>query len=161
MVARPLSSIIGAILAGSTLPLAADTPREAMFPGDRSCYARAYSADHLARHPDQQATSIALTPEAGMAGDPLLQVWVTATVRDWPGEALTALAYCEAAGTALSCGLEGDAGSFSLAPDREGTVLLTVARGGMGFEGARGFVTFAPNRGDDRSFRLRPTRDCR
>ena len=40
-------------------PALGETPREAMFPSDGSCYRRQYSADHLAAHPAQRMEWIA------------------------------------------------------------------------------------------------------
>jgi hypothetical protein len=143
-----------------TGPLAAQSPTDRMFPDDRSCYAREYGIAHLASHPQQQATSIALTPQGRSPDGLSRQVWVTATVRSMPGK-LEALAYCENISDQLYCQMEGDAGAFALTVARDGAVLLAVSSRGMTFEGETGFVTFERSRGDDRSFLLRPTADCR
>jgi hypothetical protein len=150
------------LLAATTFSATAQSPAEQMFPTSTSCYAREYTAAHLAQHPVQRVTSMALTPAQGTPPDPRLQLWVTMTLKDEPGEQLLALGFCENSGAdALSCLLEGDAGGFTLTPAKGGSVLLRVAGLGMGFEGAHGFVTLERNRGDDRSFLLPSTRDCR
>lgn len=146
----------------AAFPLAAQSPQDLMFPTRATCYAREYSAAHLAEHPAQRVTSIALTPADGTGTDPRLQLWVTLTVKDWPGEQLLALGYCENNGAdTLYCGMEGDAGGFTVTPAKGGAVLVSVSSLGMGFEGERGFVTLERTRGDDRQFLLQPTRDCR
>lgn len=143
-------------------PLAAESPREVMFPSDASCYAREYTAQHLADHPVQRVTSMALTPEGAQVEDPAMTVWVTATLRDWPGEKLLAMAYCQVEDSdRMTCLMEGDAGAFTVQPAKGGAVLVTVGKAGMGFEGELGFATLRADAGDDRSFLLQPTRDCR
>lgn len=148
------------LLALAALPVLAQSPRDEMFPGLSVCYAREYDRAHLAAHPDQRVTSVALTPDQAAPTDALFPLWVVVTHRDQPGK-LEALAYCENIEDTLYCGMEGDAGAFSIAPAREGAVLLSVARGGMGFEGETGFVRLEADRGDDRTFLLYPARDCR
>ncbi len=160
MVVRSLA--YGAILILTAAPLAAQSPREVLFPSDASCYAREYSAQHLADHPAQRVSSLALTPEGAKVEDHTMQVWVTVTLRDWPGEQLLALAYCQVADAdKMDCVMEGDAGAFTVAPAKGGAALVTVAQAGMGFEGATGFVTLRQDRGDDLSFLVQPTRECR
>jgi hypothetical protein len=148
-----------AALVLAALPAAAQSPTDRFFPTPLSCYARDYTAEHLAGHPQQRASSMALTPLGRT--ERFLEVLVTATLRDGPGEPLTALAYCENIDDSLYCTMEGDAGAFSITAARDGAVLVEVSSLGMSFEGAVGFVTFERDRGDDRSFLLRPTRDCR
>ncbi len=160
MVIRPY--VYGAALILTATPLAAQSPREVIFPSDASCYARDYSAKHLADHPVQRVSSIALTPEGAKVEDPAMQVWVTVTLRDQPGEQLLALAYCQVADAAsMDCKMEGDAGAFTISSAKSGAVLVTVAKADMGLEGDIGFVTLRHDRGDDRSFLLQPARDCR
>ena len=142
--------------------LSAQSPREVIFPTDANCYARDYSAQHLADHPAQRVSSMALTPEGAKVEDPAVLVWVTATLRDHPGEQLLAQASCQVAdATLMECTMEGDAGAFTIATARNGAVLVTVSPRDMGFEGEMGFVTLRHDQGDDRSFLLQPTRDCR
>jgi hypothetical protein len=156
---RP-ASVALALLALASLPLAAQSPRDLIFPTGLTCYARDYDLAHLARHPVQQVTSIALTPAPRSSGEPLFPLWVIVTHRDQSGK-LEARASCENIEDRLYCGMEGDAGAFSIAPARNGSVLLTVSSLGMSFEGETGFVTLRADRGDDRSFLLHPVRDCR
>jgi hypothetical protein len=112
-------------LAGA--PLAAQAPTELMFPGKSGCYERQYSTDHLAGHPAQRVTEISLTAEGSIA-DPMLGLWVHVTLRGAPGGSFEALAYCENEGGQIYCGMEGDAGGFTVAPAkiRERTRLRTA-----------------------------------
>lgn len=129
------------------------------FPAADSCYARDYTAEHLAGHPRQRTASIALMPMA--RSERQQEVLVMVTLRDLPGEVLRAYAYCENIDDTLYCPMEGDAGAFSITAAPDGAVLVTVSSLGMTFEGSRDFVPFAPDRGDDRSFLLWPVRGCR
>lgn len=160
MVGRNLACAATLVLAASC-PVAAQSPQDRIFPGGKTCYARDYSAAHLAGHPQQRVSSIALTPDDAVSPDPRLELWVTITLRDQPGEQYLALAVCENSGDTVYCGLEGDAGGFTVEPAKGGAVLVRVTREGMSFEGENGFVTLESNRGDDRSFLLQPVRDCR
>lgn len=152
----------GLALAAGALPALAQSPREQMFPTDDSCYARDYSDQHLQSHPAQRVTAISLTPYTGTASDPLLQLWVKVSLRGQPGGDFEALSYCENNGAAtLYCGMEGDAGGFAVTPEKNGAVMVTVSSLGMGFENHSGLVTLDRESGDDRSFLLTPSRDCR
>jgi predicted nucleic acid-binding Zn ribbon protein len=122
---------------------------QVILPG--SCYLRQYTRAHLAEHPDQTVTMIALGPETGAeeADAPILRLMVA--VRG-DGEFYRATAYCDGWGRRMDCMLEGDAGGFTLEPARDGAVRMTLARYGITFEGSGGFVTLEGDRGDDRVF---------
>ncbi len=140
-------------------PAWADSPWNRMFPNAESCYARDYSADHLARHPDQRVTALRLAPAERQPADTWPPVRLRVDLRGPGGGAAEALAYCENIADALYCLLEGDAGAFSLAvrgDPKEGTILLSVGRDGVALETASDFVLLEANRGDDRTFILRP-----
>lgn len=127
-----------------------------MFPGADSCYARRYSADHLAGHPAQRVTQIAISPDFASA-DPFLGVHLTLDLRGVPGGAFETYASCEnEGGETLYCSMEGDAGGFQITPARKGGILITVSSLGMTFENDTGFATLERNSGDDRSFILPP-----
>lgn len=136
-------------------PLAAQSPADVMFPMRSGCYIRQYAPDHLASHPAQRVTTILLMAEASVA-EPMLGVWVGISLRGVAGGEgeYEALAYCENIEDTLYCGMEGDAGAFTLRPAKDGKVLLEVGRYGMSFENERGFETLESDRGDDRSFLL-------
>jgi hypothetical protein len=52
-----------------------------MFSTETSCYARRYSKTHLADHPGQHVTDIALTPDVSGDDGPGLRLWVKLHVR--------------------------------------------------------------------------------
>ncbi len=137
------------LAAGLACGLALPVQAQIILPG--SCYLRQYSRDHLAKHPDQTVTMIAIGPETGAdeADAPILRVAVT--VRG-DGEVYLGVGYCDGWGKRMDCAMEGDAGAFALEPAKDGAVRLTLARRGIAFEGARGFVELAGDRGDDREF---------
>lgn len=147
-----VSALFLAVLAG---PALAQSPTDLMFPSDARCYARKYTADHLARHPEQRVTGMALRPDR-QAAAPLLGLWLTVTLRGAPGGTFEALAACENIEHTLYCTMEGDAGAFSIEPDKGKAVLVTTGSRGIGLENEAGFVTLERDRGDDRSFLLRP-----
>lgn len=140
-------------------PVAAQSPMDRMFPTDTSCYARAYTPDHLASHPAQRVTTMRVQPDR-QAAEPFLALHLSLTLRGTPGGAFEALALCENIDGTVYCTMEGDAGAFSIEDGRGDSVLVTVGSRGMGFENEAGFVTLERDRGDDRSFLLRPV-DCR
>jgi hypothetical protein len=147
-----------AILMGlSSCPLAAQSPRDLMFPNQGGCYIRQYAPDHLAKHAEQRVTTMLLLPEGSVNG-PALGLWVNIAMRGVAGGQgeFEALSYCENIEDTLYCTMEGDAGAFTLRAGKNGTVLLEVGRYGMSFENERGFETLEQKSGDDRSFLLNP-----
>ncbi len=131
-----------------------------MFPDVQTCYLRAYSDDHLEKHQAQRVVEISLTPDFQIA-DPLLGLRVELRLRGVQGGDFEGYGYCENEGpSTLYCGMEGDAGGFTVTPAKGGAVLVTVSSLGMSFENDAGFVTLEQKKGDDRSFILRPS-PCR
>jgi hypothetical protein len=122
------------------------------------CFVRVYSAGHLAEHPDQRVTAIALKPLAEPHDGVILDLYL----RMRGGATVMGTAYCDGMGDGMTCGLEGDAGGFTLGPGKGG-ILLRVDPGGMSFEGARDWVSISGRSGDDRVFLLQDAtaRDCR
>lgn len=149
-----LTATSGLVVALVTV--ASANPMHEMFPGKSGCYARSYSIDHLTAHPDQLVTAIALTPEDSVA-DPMIGLWIDLKLRGDIAGTYLGLGYCEAAGARLACGMEGDAGSFTISPEKDGSILVEVGPYGMSFEAETGFVTLMGDRGDDRSFLLHPS----
>lgn len=134
----------------------AESPVERLFPDKSGCYVRNYTAKHLASHPKQRVTGIAVIAEASIA-DPMIGLWTAVDLRGVPGGSYEALAYCEpVSADTLRCGMEGDAGSYTVSPSKDGTILIEVGPYGMSFEGAQGFATLESQSGDDRSFILYP-----
>lgn len=153
MVIRSVSC--AAILMLAT-PLAAKSPRDQMFPDSASCYARSYSADHLAAHPAQRVTNLSISPVTDFS-EPLLGLYLTLELRGVPGGAFQAYSACEnEGGDTLYCMMEGDAGGFQITPAKGGAILVSVSSLGMTFENDTGFATLERSAGDDRSFLLRP-----
>lgn len=134
--------------------------RQTRFPAPDSCFARDYDAAHLASHPAQRVTSLALSPDRTAVGEIYLWLWITGTIRGTDDQ-LEAMAACEPVGDILDCSMEGDAGEFTIKPAKGGAILLEVGPYGMTFEIGSDVVTLEPDRGDDRTFLLRPTGDCR
>ncbi|MES2434775.1 MAG: hypothetical protein V4586_13250 [Pseudomonadota bacterium] len=143
------------------LPLLAQTGATAMFPPEASCFQRHYDAAHLAKHPQQQITDIALTPAEGQEVSTSLVVDISVKLRG-VAESYIGSAYCEPDAVGLSCGMEGDAGAFGLALREGGALLLTVDPLGMSFEGAQDFLSVSGTSGDDRAFLMNPVAaaDC-
>lgn len=138
-------------------PALAQSPQDRMFPDAATCYARSYSAAHLAQHPAQRVTAMRLSPDFQIA-DPLLVLHVELRLRGTPGGDFEGYGYCENNGAdTLYCGMEGDAGGFTVTPAKGGAVLVTVSSVGMSFENDAGFVTLEKAKGDDRAFLLRPS----
>lgn len=131
----------------------AETLRDQLFPYNTSCYLRYYNDDHLAAHPAQQVAQILVGPEYGSFAETPLQLRVVVNLRG-DFQEFRAQAYCEDAGRALNCLMEGDAGAFQLEPGRDGALRLSVAPRGMSFEGAAGFLTLDGQMADDRTFLL-------
>jgi hypothetical protein len=120
------------------------------------CFLRAYTPDHLARHPDQQVTIIAL--RRADRHDTLGGAWVELSVgmRAWD-EVLQGSALCDPVPAgALNCQMEGDAGAFRLDPARGGALRLTVAARGVMLEGTSDFAMLSGTSGDDRVFLIPP-----
>lgn len=133
-------------------PALAESPRDALFPGDEGCYRRDYAAGHLAAHPDQLVREIQLSPDKAVLDARYLVLKVQVRLRGSDDE-LLASAYCENTGGSLSCGLEGDAGWLTLEPTAKG-LRASVGRDGIGFETDTGFVTFGGGQNDDAVFAI-------
>ncbi|WP_156317426.1 hypothetical protein [Cypionkella psychrotolerans] len=142
-------------------PLLGQTGVTAMFPPEAACFQRHYDAAHLAKHPQQQITDIALTSAEGQEVSTSLVVDISVKLRGG-ADSYIGSAYCEPDTVGLSCGMEGDAGAFSLALRDGGALLLRVDSGGMSFEGERDFFTLSGSSGDDRVFLMHPVAaaDC-
>jgi hypothetical protein len=147
--------LIAGLVAGLSLPAMAQGPIDKLFPGKSGCYARSYSLSHLAKHPEQLVTDIALLADPEVA-DPMLGLWVLVELRGDIAGSYEGFGYCDPAGPGLACRMEGDAGSFTVTEDEAGAILIEVGRHGMSFEGEVDFITLMPDRGDDRSFLLKP-----
>jgi hypothetical protein len=148
------------LLAGLAAPAQAASPWDLMFPVGNSCYARVYSGDHLAAHPQQRVTAMTLAAEPGIPPEPWPAVVLRLSLRGSGGGMAEAVAYCENIEATLYCRMEGDAGAFVIEEARDGAILVSVGRDGMVLETEREVVTLEQRRGDDRSFLLRPSSAC-
>jgi hypothetical protein len=101
-------------------------------PAKHICFARAYSADHLARHPKQKVTEIEFRlayhrfdpDEFFPAGQRNYYFEVLATLRGEPGQ-LTGFGECSPDGDAISCSVDCDGGGIrAKRTATPGTVLL-------------------------------------
>jgi hypothetical protein len=154
--ARALSVLLS--LASVAGPVAAASPWGTMFPSPDTCYERRYSIAHLAAHPEQRVTEITIAAAPAIPANPWPAVVLRVTLRGPEGGDAEAVAWCENIEDTLFCGMEGDAGTFGIAPAKAGAVLITTGRSGMSFETRTGFATLEARRGDDRSFLLQPCR---
>jgi hypothetical protein len=139
----------------------AASPWDTMFAGTKGCYQRVYSGAHLAAHPEQRVTEMTIRAAPDIPSNPWPAVNLDVTLRGAEGGRAEAVAWCENIEDTLFCGMEGDAGTFSIAPAKGGAILISVGRDGMSFETETGFVTLEARRGDDRSFLVQPASGCR
>jgi hypothetical protein len=145
-------AVLCALFAGSAQ---AQSMRDTTLTDAPFCFARNYDAAHLADHPDQRVTAITISqhreiPQNAADGMVLLvRVMLRGTNEVWSGAA-----YCQV-GKMADCGMEGDSGTFAIEPREGDSILLSVGRYGITFEGQSDFITLHSDRGDDRSFLLR------
>ncbi|PPD41363.1 MAG: hypothetical protein CTY15_13785 [Methylocystis sp.] len=117
-------------------------PFEDVF-GKTACYLRAYDAAHLAAHPNQQTTRLALSfGKTNQDGAPAtaknFSLYVSAR-RKGSSEQYEGLAFCKAAGDGFDCQREGDMGSFRLTAAPGGRLKMDAPR--TTFEGQTDFFT--------------------
>lgn len=146
---------LAALLACAT-PALAKGPMDRIFPSDGSCYLRHYDRSHMSKHQDQLVTDIAIgpyAPEWKTREDVVVTVMVSVRGTD---EFFLANAYCKEGSTDLFCQMEGDAGAFTLTPQKGGKIMLSPTRAGMAFEGQSSFIALSGTSGDDRDFLMPP-----
>jgi hypothetical protein len=117
------------------------------------CFVRSYSAQHLAKHPDQLVRFVSLAP-VPLADPPGVRLMLLTVNLRGSEYYMSGLANCRERGPALACQMEGDAGGFVLEPAKDGAVRLSVGRNGVHFEGAEAFHSLSATSGDDRVFVL-------
>lgn len=149
------------LFAAATLPAVLPTLADARtvyqthFAGaeNTGCFVRNYDTAHLAKHPDQWVTSMALTisPLSKGANVPILELFVT---RRGDSYYYHVRAYCQTVGDTLSCRLDKDAGAFTVSGQKNHKILVKNTPDGMAFSGDKGAFTLSGTQGDDRSFLL-------
>lgn len=154
-----MSRALPLLLALAALPARADDLAETHF-SMNFCWERAYSAEHLAEHPEQTVTWMQLrTPPLGFPqapGETLMEVRIRVRGADGSrdGPEAAAVGSCRPDRDRLSCDLEGGAGDYALSA--EGAyLLLEVGEQGLSFESSRDRHDLRADEGDDRSFLLR------
>lgn len=132
------------VIIGGADPAAAANVSERFAPGD--CYARTYSAAHLAEHPRQRVAHIWFTHEPSLGSSPdRFALRFGFSLRD--GRSYESVAYCGVDGR---CAVEADGGRIQFA-DRGRSLLMSVTDY-LVVEGR----DFSPNLmdSDDRAFLL-------
>lgn len=129
------------------------------------CYARAYTAEHLAGHSRQRVRTISLrrTPDSlfhqdGQFVEIELSVLARGARESWGG-----VADCKDGAQEMRCWMEGDMGTLTIAPVSADTIELRVtADDGLSFETSKSFESIGKPGSDDRVFRLRrsPMKAC-
>lgn len=107
--------------------------------GSPTCYARVYDAAHLAAHPAQQITRLALSSRTkNQDGTPAtaekFDLYVSAVRRGWK-EVYEGLAICQKDGAGFECYREGDMGRFRVTTTEGGRLKLESSR--TAFEGEK------------------------
>lgn len=148
----PLIVVLGLL----ALPAGAESLRATHLHADGAsgCFLRQYSRDHMAAHPAQMVTLIALGRTGGDPWAKLQPVRLMAMFRS--GDSATVEAWCRDGGPGMVCSAEGDAGTFTLEARSKGAIVLEPVGGGLVLEGAADFHMLSPTTGDDRSFLLPP-----
>ena len=149
-----VAALAAAVAAGA--PALAQGPFAALFgaAGEGACYSRSYDAAHLATHPRQRVTSIAIAyrPSAQMkekSTPQRFEVGLGVRVKG-DGELYSRVAYCQPAGAGFSCSLESDGGQITLTP--EGARGLRLTTGRIAIEGNRRFIEVGGAASDDSTF---------
>jgi len=163
MTTQGAPGLAAALLAALLLapPAAAAGFEEQWKDGAPGCFARAYDAKHLAAHPRQRVTHIALGPSRLGAPTPPGAFEVTfSLVLKGDGGSYQSEGICRATAKAVTCDAEGDGGRFTIRPDGR-NILIRIER--LVLEGASDVTPDLAVGGDDRVLRLSPGPDsaCR
>ncbi|PLX38340.1 MAG: hypothetical protein C0606_09015 [Hyphomicrobiales bacterium] len=118
-----------------------------------SCFARRYDAAHLAKNPAQNVESIFIVSTGHSDPDTKAILHIGLKLRG--SDALyDGFAYCNASGEGAACNMEGDGGSMTITPRKNG-IRIAVGNFFM-LEGAAGFTPDLATEGDDRVLLLYP-----
>jgi hypothetical protein len=144
-----MKKIAAALLAVvvSGLPAHAASILDPYFDARQGCYARFYDEAHLRDNPRQMVESITLYRN-GEFQDPGGELTLSFDITTRDGK------WYEGTGICIGnrCGVEGDGGSFTLVPYRDGLLLEVDGRAGMHAEGPDGFIALEET--DDTEFLL-------
>ena len=149
------------MLAASTATGHADRLFEGYFSkaaDGRPCYAREYTAKHLAEHPRQQVTAIEIdyrpaNPDGVLNTAKGFELGFGVKKRG-SAEWFTNSAYCTTRSDRFECGLEGDGGQFRLRPSAHNRLRLELVRDTIAIEGADSVFEFGGSKSDDNVFLL-------
>ena len=129
-VTAPLLAVAEPIPPGEEGELAAFLPPEE---GAHICYRRVYSAEHLAKHPDQTVTEIDFRlayyrhdPDEFYPKGQRNYYFAMLAKQRGRDRTLTALGECVAYGDRISCGVECDGGGVSVSRREAGTILVDL-----------------------------------
>lgn len=162
---RPLTLLVAILVPVSlvtTVTVGARPLEKELPPKGKACFERLYDAAHLAAHPKQEVTRIAVTHdrtgETGSEKDAPLYLEVEINVRG-KADNFRLGGFCAVQGQALLCTPEWDAGTFTVQAAAGGG--LTVTNNKMVFnpdnfdaeEVAPGAITL---KGDDKVWKLSP-----
>jgi hypothetical protein len=129
--------------------------------GGKPCYARQYTAEHLAKNPRQQVTAIEVdfeptNPDGVLNTAKRFELGFGVQKRG-STEWFTNAVYCSLRAGGFDCALEGDGGLFRLQPASGGGRLrLALTRDTIAIEGEKDFFEFGGKQSDDNVFLLYP-----
>ena len=146
---RKLVFVAVALTGLSTAPAMAGL-LEDYFAGGGACFARSYDRAHMRGHPDQTVTDIHLGTSPRFS-DRSAELVLSFGFTQRGGSTYSGDAYC----TGTRCNVEGDGGSFRLAPD--GNALKLTVGDFLMLEGEEDFSTDLAT-SDDRVFLLYPAK---
>ena len=131
--------------------------------GNEVCYSRSYTADHLARHPDQRVTRMSLILTRGASRGEPASFRIFVTVRG-DREVWSASGECARRG-GIVCDVECDGGGFAIGANSTTEALqiaLDTPHGRISMNGCEGGSREVEAGRDDRRFRLdrAPGRVC-
>jgi hypothetical protein len=128
--------------------------------GGKPCYARQYTAEHLAKNPKQQVTAIEIdfepnNPDGVLNTAKRFELGFGVQKRGG-AEWFTNAGYCTMRAGGFDCALEGDGGLFRLRPASGERLRLELTRDTIAIEGENSFFEFGGTKSDDNVFLLSP-----
>lgn len=153
---------LAGLFAGAVLATSATRAQTAMPPvrdiGD-TCFARSYTAAHMAGHRLQKIRRIVLTTVERRGQKPVLPKgkfeMLLGVQQRQSSQWFYSFAECSFRKGGYACGLESDGGSFAVTDRTDGNVRISTT-GSLRMEGAQGSIEFGGDYSDDNIFLLRP-----